>query len=69
VAFTRENNLYILKNDSQEIAITEEKNSDIVSGQEVHRREFGISEGTFWSPQNHYLAFYRKDESLVTDYP
>ena len=40
-----------------------------MNGQIVHRNEFGITKGTFWSPKNNYLAFYRKDESMVTDYP
>ena len=37
--------------------------------QSVHRQEFGISKGTFWSPKGNLLAFYRMDESMVTDYP
>ena len=41
----------------------------IVCGQSVHRQEFGISKGTFWSPKGNLLAFYRMDESMVTDYP
>lgn len=42
---------------------------DIVYGQAVHRNEFGIMKGTFWSPGGTYLAFYRMDQSRVTDYP
>lgn len=42
---------------------------DIVYGQSVHRNEFGIMKGTFWSPKGTYLAFYRMDQSMVTDYP
>ena len=41
----------------------------IVYGQSVHREEFGISKGTFWSPNGEKLAFYRMDQSMVTDYP
>ena len=41
----------------------------IVCGQAVHQREFGISKGLFWSPAGSALAFYRMDESMVTDYP
>lgn len=41
----------------------------IVYGQSVHRNEFGIMKGTFWSPKGNYLAFYRMDQSMVTDYP
>ena len=41
----------------------------IVCGQSVHRNEFGINKGTFWSPKGNLLAFYRMDESMVTQYP
>ena len=34
----------------------------------VHRYEFGICQ-YFWSNDGIKLAFYRKDESMVTDYP
>ena len=42
---------------------------DLVYGQAVHRNEFGIMKGTFWSPRGARLAFYRMDQSMVTDYP
>ena len=42
---------------------------EIVYGQSVHRDEFGIHKGTFWSPDGQRLAFYRMDQSMVTDYP
>lgn len=42
---------------------------NIVYGQSVHRNEFGIYKGTFWSPEGNLLAFYRMDQSMVTDYP
>lgn len=69
VAFTRGNNLYIINAKGEETPVTSDSNANHVYGQEVHRKEFGIRKGTFWSPQNNYLAFYRKDESMVTDYP
>jgi len=68
IAYTIDNNLFIAVN-SKQIQITNEENKDIINGQVVHRNEFGITKGTFWSPKNNYLAFYRKDESMVTDYP
>jgi dipeptidyl-peptidase-4 len=68
IAYTIDNNLYIAIN-SKQIQITNDEDKEIVNGQYVHRREFGIKKGTFWSPKNNYLAFYRKDESMVTDYP
>jgi dipeptidyl-peptidase-4 len=41
----------------------------VVYGKAVHRNEFGITKGTFWSPDKKFLAFYRMDESMVADYP
>ena len=47
----------------------EETSNNIIYGQAVHRNEFGITKGTFWSPNGSFLAFYRMDQSMVTDYP
>lgn len=51
------------------VAGKEEGETGILYGQSVHRNEFGIMKGTFWSPKGTYLAFYRMDQSMVTDYP
>lgn len=63
IAYTVGNNLYVDNH-----AVTNEPEG-IVCGQSVHRNEFGISKGTFWSPTGSLLAFYRMDESMVTQYP
>lgn len=63
VAYTVGNNLYV-----NNTAVTDEP-MGIVCGQSVHRNEFGINKGTFWSPQGKLLAFYRMDESMVAPYP
>ena len=63
IAYTLNNNLYV--NDR---AVTNEPEG-IVCGQSVHRNEFGITKGTFWSPDGKQLAFYRMDQSMVPDYP
>ena len=42
---------------------------NIVLGESVHRNEFGINGGLFWSPKGSRLAFYRMDQSMVKDYP
>lgn len=42
---------------------------NIVLGESVHRNEFGIDGGLFWSPDSNHLAFYRMDQSMVADYP
>ncbi|MDR1345698.1 MAG: S9 family peptidase [Bacteroidales bacterium] len=41
----------------------------IVLGQTVHRSEWGINEGQYFSPNGNFIAFYRMDESMVEDYP
>lgn len=67
MAYTVGNNLYISA--ERQIAITADTDKGIVNGQSVHRNEFGISKGTYWSPQGNKLAFYRMDETMVTEYP
>lgn len=62
-------NLYIRKSDNTNIQITKDGGQGIVYGQSVHRNEFGIEEGMFWSPDGKKLAFYRMDESMVDKYP
>ena len=69
LAFTEGNNIKILSPDNQQGIVTRETKEGIVCGQAVHQREFGISKGLFWSPEGSALAFYRMDESMVTDYP
>ena len=79
-AYLKGSNLYVRSFDITNNAMTREKKShdfqistdgsrSIVYGQSVHRDEFGISKGTFWSPNGELLAFYRMDQSMVTDYP
>jgi len=68
-AYTKDNNLYVETADGKEHAVTSETDKDIVCGQSVHRNEFGIKKGTFWSPQGDRLAFYRMDQTMVEDYP
>ncbi|UTW63052.1 DPP IV N-terminal domain-containing protein [bacterium SCSIO 12741] len=67
LAYTLDNNLYYTEA-NKPYQITNE-GEGIVCGQAVHRLEFGIHKGTFWSPDGSQLAFYRKDESRVTLYP
>lgn len=68
IAFTKENNLFVSEN-GKTIAVTNDSDKGIVNGQTVHRNEFGIDGGIFWSPKGSLLAFYRMDETMVTEYP
>jgi len=69
IAYTIDNNLFIKSFSGNAVQITHDQDKGIVNGQEVHRREFGIHTGTFWSPGGKKLAYYRKDERMVSDYP
>lgn len=64
IAWTIDNNLWLDK-----VAVTNEKDKGIVCGQSVHRDEFGIDHGIFFSPKGNYLAYYRMDQTMVKDYP
>ncbi len=69
VAYTIDNNLYLATTRKSKIKIVENEDKNIVTGQAIHRFEFGISKGIFWSPNGNSIAFYQKDESDVADYP
>jgi len=70
VAFTIKNNLYYTDSLLITYQITDDKDTNIVNGDSyVHRQEFGIDHGIFWSPNGNYIAFYRKDERMVENYP
>jgi dipeptidyl-peptidase-4 len=65
---TEGNSIYGFKDGNEfPLAVSEDRN--IVYGQTVSRNEFGINAGYYWSPMGNLLAFYRKDESKVTDFP
>ena len=78
LAFTVDNKLYVSAMQEPSATLTapvcvagadEAPESGIVYGQSVHRNEFGIDGGIFWGPKGTLLAFYRMDQSMVTDYP
>ncbi len=69
LAYTVDNNLFIRRANGNIDKLSKETDKEIVYGQAVHRFEFGITKGTFWSSKGNKLAFYRKDETMVTNYP
>ena len=64
-----DNNLYVVDANGKKTQLSTDGSREIVYGQSVHRDEFGIEKGTFWSPDGQRLAFYRMDQSMVSDYP
>ena len=70
VAFTEKGNVFVTEINTEKVKkISFEDGVQIVCGESVHRQEFGITKGTFWSPDGSKLAYYRMDQSMVTNYP
>lgn len=74
LAYNFDNNLWISQNrssssENKTFELSKDGSRELVYGQSVHRDEFGISKGTFWSPDGNKLCFYRMDQSMVKDYP
>lgn len=72
IARSEDGSLYIINGQGSNavktpVAISDDKN--IIYGELVSRNEFGIDNGYFWSPDYSKLAFYRKDNSKVTEFP
>ena len=68
-AEVKNHNIFVITADGSEKQITTDGNRELVYGEAVHRNEFGIMDGLFWSPDRQRLAFYRMDQSMVADYP
>lgn len=69
VAYVKDCQLHVRRADNTDAQLTTDGSREIVYGQSVHRDEFGIRKGTYWSPDGQRLAFYRMDQSMVADYP
>ncbi len=68
-AYVEDNQLFVHDGKGQKHQLTTDGSREMVYAQPVYRNEFGIEKGTFWSPDGMRLAFYRMDQSMVTDYP
>ena len=68
-AYVEDYQLFVVDAEGKKHQLSNDGSREIVYGQSVHRNEFGIRKGTFWSPNGERLAFYRMDQNMVTDYP
>lgn len=68
-AFVKDWNLYVMNADGKQQQVSADGNRELQYGLSVHRDEFGIHKGTFWSPMGNLLAFYRMDQTMVSDFP
>lgn len=55
--------------DGKRIRVVTDTVDGIQNGRAVHRNEFGIEDGIFWSGKGEAFAFYHLDERMVTPYP
>lgn len=62
IAFVSNNNLFVNYMGGKPIQISKDGSSNLLYGKPVHRDEFGIDRGSFWSPMGNFLAFYRMDQ-------
>lgn len=70
LVYTQNNNVFYARDNAKANAITNDQIAGIVNGSDyTHRQEFGINSGIFIAPKGDKLAWYRKDESMVSDYP
>lgn len=83
LAYTLNNNLYVNQNGQENKVegadamgkanyendlITKDANTAVSYGKAVHRNEFGITKGTFFSPKGNRIAFYKLMEGMVSNY-
>ena len=69
LAYVKDNQLHVIDARGNDHQLTTDGSREIVYGQSVHRNEFGITGGLFWNHNGTRLAFYRMDQSMVSDYP
>src|SRR5690606_37387510 len=69
-AWLNENNIVITDENGNNTNVTNDTDKGIVNGSDyVHRQEFGINKGMWWSPDSNMLLYYHKDETMVANYP
>lgn len=68
-AYIVNHNLHIATVDGTIHKVSNDGGLELTYGESVHRNEFGIEKGTFWNNDGSMLAFYRMDQSMVSQYP
>ncbi|MFV0144587.1 DPP IV N-terminal domain-containing protein [Empedobacter stercoris] len=69
VGYVIDNNLFFVDKAGKTHQVTNDGKYEIVNGKSVHQNEFGIHKGIFISPKGNLVAFYKMDQTVVTDYP
>lgn len=69
LAYTLGNDVYVATPQDSAIQVTDHAGTETSAGIAIHRSEFGITKGLFWSEDGKRLGFYEMDERMVSDYP
>ncbi len=69
LAYLENNSIQLLDKNGVKKAVTKTEEGVVYGSGKTHREEFGIKQGKWFSPQSDQLLYYRKDESMVSDYP
>lgn len=69
MAYVKDNNVFYTDFNHEILQVSQDGSHNIVYGKAVSRFEFGINDGIFWKPDGSSFAYYRNDQSSVTDYP
>lgn len=68
-SYTKGNSLIICKSGKRVYSLGDSLSTYISYGSVPYRSEFGLKDGTVWSPSGKYLIFYKVDQTLVNKYP
>lgn len=68
LAYTIGQNVFVSTPEAK-MQVTKLETEGVSAGIAIHRSEFGIVNGLFWSESGRDLGFYEMDERMVTDYP
>ena len=69
VLYVRQQQLWLQERDGRLRQLTFDGSADLVYGGAVHRAEFGITRGLFWSACGRFVAFSREDQRAIAPYP
>lgn len=69
IAYLDDDIIKLLAPNGETTAITQKEEGIVYGSKGTHREEFGITQGMWFSPKSDKLLYYRKDESMVSDYP
>ncbi|HKL02820.1 MAG TPA: DPP IV N-terminal domain-containing protein, partial [Cryomorphaceae bacterium] len=69
LAYTIGNDVYVSTSSVDSVRVTHHGKGTVSAGVAIHRSEFGIRKGLFWSDDGSKLGFYEMDEAPVSEYP